>query len=70
MTIPRKIAVYLCREITGISFPRLGEFFGRDHSSIIHACHEAEKLLASNPHCRRRIAEVRATFEGEKGQEA
>jgi chromosomal replication initiator protein len=29
--------MYLCRKITGNSFPSIGEHFGRDHSTVIYA---------------------------------
>ena len=34
---PRQIAMYLCREMTDLSLPKIGELFGRDHSTVIHA---------------------------------
>ncbi|MDU2065477.1 MAG: chromosomal replication initiator protein DnaA [Sporomusaceae bacterium] len=38
VTYPRQIAMYLCRELTDISLPRIGELFGgRDHTTVIHA---------------------------------
>jgi chromosomal replication initiator protein len=33
----RQVAMYLCRKITDSSFPTIGEHFGRDHSTVIHA---------------------------------
>jgi chromosomal replication initiator protein len=33
----RQVAMYLCRKITESSFPTIGEHFGRDHSTVIHA---------------------------------
>jgi len=35
---PRQIAMYLCRELADMSYPRIGELFGgRDHTTVIHA---------------------------------
>ncbi len=33
----RQVAMYLCRKMTDSSFPAIGEAFGRDHSTVIHA---------------------------------
>ncbi|MGH7926126.1 MAG: chromosomal replication initiator protein DnaA [Candidatus Binatus sp.] len=33
----RQVAMYLCRKLTDASFPTIGERFGRDHSTVIHA---------------------------------
>ncbi len=33
----RQVAMYLCRKLTDCSFPAIGERFGRDHSTVIHA---------------------------------
>jgi chromosomal replication initiator protein len=33
----RQVAMYLCRKMTHSSFPAIGEAFGRDHSTVIHA---------------------------------
>ncbi|MBQ3414180.1 MAG: chromosomal replication initiator protein DnaA [Clostridia bacterium] len=41
---PRQIAMYLCREIANMSFPKIGEEFGnRDHSTVMHAYKKIEK---------------------------
>ncbi len=40
---PRQIAMYLCRELTDLSFPKIGESFGgRNHTTVLHAY---EKIL-------------------------
>lgn len=38
ISFPRQIAMYLCRELTDLSLPKIGEMFGgRDHSTVLHA---------------------------------
>lgn len=38
IAFPRQIAMYLCREIANMSFPKIGTDFGnRDHSTVMHA---------------------------------
>jgi chromosomal replication initiator protein len=38
IAFPRQIAMYLCRELTDMSLPKIGEVFGgRDHTTVIHA---------------------------------
>lgn len=40
---PRQIAMYITRELTDLSLPRIGEEFGgRDHSTVIHAYNKIE----------------------------
>ena len=46
---PRQIAMYLCRELTELSLPKIGEDFGgRDHSTVIHAYNKIEKDMREN----------------------
>jgi len=46
---PRQIAIYLCREMTSESFPKMGTYFGgRDHSTIISAYKKIQKDLKVN----------------------
>lgn len=45
-TLPRQIAMYLCRNLTKASFPEIGnKFGGKDHSTVIHACRQIEKKM-------------------------
>lgn len=35
---PRQVAMYLCRDLADLSYPKIGELFGgRDHTTVIHA---------------------------------
>ena len=41
---PRQIAMYLCRTVGQMSYPKIGADFGnRDHSTVMHACTKIEK---------------------------
>jgi chromosomal replication initiator protein len=43
----RQIAMYLCRELTDLSLPKIGQHFGgRDHTTVIHADRKIRGLMA------------------------
>lgn len=45
-THPRQIAMYLCREMTDLSLPQIGESFGgRDHTTVLHAYNKIEEEM-------------------------
>lgn len=52
---PRQIAMYLCRELTDISLPRIGNKFGRDHTTVIHACEKITKLRKEDKNFNRQL---------------
>ncbi|MGV2720180.1 UNVERIFIED_CONTAM: helix-turn-helix domain-containing protein, partial [Klebsiella pneumoniae] len=50
VAFPRQIAMYLSRELTDASLPKIGdEFGGRDHTTVIHAHEKISRALASDP---------------------
>ncbi len=43
---PRQVAMYLSRELTDASLPKIGsEFGGRDHTTVIHATSKIARLI-------------------------
>ena len=43
----RQIAMYLCRELTELSLPKIGQTFGgRDHTTVMHADRKIRQLMA------------------------
>ncbi len=49
LTFPRQIAMYLSRNLTTESFPRIGiEFGNRDHATVMHSCDKIERELKKN----------------------
>ena len=48
-SLPRQIAMYLCRVMTKASFPEIGaKFGGKDHSTVIHAFRQIEKKISDD----------------------
>ena len=46
ITVPRQIAMYLTREMTGMSLPQIGAVFGgRDHTTVLHSCKTVENNI-------------------------
>lgn len=47
---PRQVAMYLCREMLGISLPKIGREFGhRDHTTVIQAIKAVKSRMAADP---------------------
>ena len=46
LAYPRHIAMYLCRELTDVSLPKIGtKFGGRDHSTVLHGVNKITRVL-------------------------
>lgn len=54
----RQVAMYLCRKLTDASFPTIGEHFGRDHSTVIHAFNLILRRVTSDPAFRLSIEKI------------
>lgn len=49
ISFPRQIAMYLCRNMLGESFPKIGtEFGGKDHSTVMHSVEKIENEIKVN----------------------
>ena len=59
IAIARHVAVYLTREMTGLSLPRIGDAFSRDHSTIINSCEKVAKLLEESTDMKATIADLK-----------
>ncbi|HET6350634.1 MAG TPA: chromosomal replication initiator protein DnaA [Coriobacteriia bacterium] len=48
IVFPRQVAMYLSRELTDLSLPKIGsEFGGRDHTTVMHAQDKIRKLMSA-----------------------
>jgi chromosomal replication initiator protein len=59
IAFPRQVAMYLSRELTGLSYQEIGNAFGaRDHGTIMHACRTIERRIKEDDAVRHRIAVI------------
>jgi len=59
VAFPRQVAMYLARELTDASLPRIGhEFGGRDHTTVMHACDRVKAALAGDPQLAARLEKL------------
>lgn len=50
VAVPRQIAIYLTKEMAGLSLKKIGECFGgRDHSTVIHAIEKIQREREKDP---------------------
>lgn len=65
VALPRQIAMYLCREMTDMSLPKIGdEFGGRDHTTVIHAFDKVVDEIETNPEIKRTVEEIKRNLLG------
>ncbi|HET9242104.1 MAG TPA: chromosomal replication initiator protein DnaA [Gaiella sp.] len=58
---PRQVAMYLCRELTDSSLPKIGKKFGgRDHTTVIHATSKIAKLIREDRNVYNLVQELTA----------
>ena len=59
IVIPRQIAMYLSRELTESSLPRIGnEFGGKDHTTVIHAHDKITKALKTDAELQKAVGDL------------
>ena len=49
IVVPRQISMYLAREMTDNSLPKIGAGGGKDHTTVIHAHEKIQQLLEKDP---------------------
>ncbi|MDO5701682.1 MAG: chromosomal replication initiator protein DnaA [Bowdeniella nasicola] len=54
----RQIAMYLCRELTELSLPKIGDAFLRDHTTVMHAYRKITGQMAEKRHIYQQVEEL------------
>jgi chromosomal replication initiator protein len=60
----RQVAMYLCRKMTDSSFPTIGDHFGRDHSTVIHAYNLILRRISNDSAFRFSIEKIERELKG------
>ena len=62
----RQVAMYLCREMTDLSLPKIGqEFGGRDHTTVMHADRKIRKEIAERRTLYNQVADLTTRIKSE-----
>jgi len=57
--------MFLFRELTDMSLPKIGHAFGgRDHTTVMHACEKIVEEIQSNSETRRAVNELKKNLTG------
>lgn len=65
IALPRQIAMYLCRELTGNTYPHIGTAFnGRDHTTVMHACTKVMKTMEKDIRFKESIEKLKIKITG------
>ncbi len=57
--LPRQAAMLLSRELTGAGLEKIGKFYNRNHSTVVHACDRCRERMEADPELRIHLAQVR-----------
>ena len=64
VVVPRQITMYLIRDLTSHSLPEIGAFFGRDHSTVMHAIARVSENLEKDFELGTSIEELKRQLSG------
>lgn len=64
VVVPRQVAQYLIRELTDHSLPEIGQFFGRDHSTVMHAINKVSEQMGKDAELTEAVALLRKRMQG------
>ena len=64
VSFPRQVAMYLCRELTDNSLPKIGKHFGdRDHTTVMHAQDKISQEIEKDPAIAQAVNKIREVLQ-------
>ncbi len=64
IAFPRQVAMYLCRELTGQSLPSIGNSFGRNHATVLHAHRSVGAKMKKDANLRQTVLSLQQRLGG------
>ncbi len=55
---PRQVAMYVMREMTGMSLPEIGREFGKDHATVLHAVKKIEQNIRAGKEPKNEVRDI------------
>lgn len=65
LSIPRQIAMYLSRELTGLSFPKIAKTFKKDYATVHYAYYKIKEEIAGNENLKNIVNELTEKIQNE-----
>jgi chromosomal replication initiator protein len=66
LSFPRQVAMFICRDLTDLSLPKIGDAFGnRDHTTVLHGIDKINKEILINSNLKEIIIALTNTIKSE-----
>jgi chromosomal replication initiator protein len=63
----RQIAMYLCREMTTLSLPKVGQLFGgKDHTTVMYAFRKVESMMKERLYFYNQVTEIHNSIKNKR----
>jgi len=67
IALARQVAMYLCRDLTELSLPKIGALFGRDHTTVMHAYRKVSDMMIKDRGIFNTISEITSRLKQQQG---
>ncbi len=61
--VPRQVAMFLIRDLTNLPLEEIGEYFDRDHSTVVNSIKRVNTLMDQDPSFKRQVEEVKRSLD-------
>lgn len=59
IVLPRQVAMYLSRDLTDLSLPEIGQFFGgKDHTTVLHSYNKIKEAIKTEPSLSEKVEKI------------